>query len=230
MYQTCLPYSNSSMFIRICFLRFMPITDVSVQCSYIWGEEKEMVSHSSILPWDNLMDRGACMLQSMGPQRVRHDPATKKQHYLKREENWSSSVSSNSTQVERNGFFFFSRKVNYVLEIVCQILGIFNGKKRNPKAPTALMQLVALELQDQRKKDEIIKVWKLILSGFKITADSDCSHEIKRCFLLGRKAMTNLDSILKHKDITLPTKVPKLKAMVFPVVMYGCQSWTIKKA
>ena len=92
------------------------------------------------------------------------------------------------------------------------------------------MQLVALELQDQRKKDEIIKVWKLILSGFKITADSDCSHEIKRCFLLGRKAMTNLDSILKHKDITLPTKVPKLKAMVFPVVMYGCQSWTIKKA
>ena len=64
----------------------------------------------------------------------------------------------------------------------------------------------------------------------KITADSDCSHKIKRCLLLGRKAMTNLDSILKCRDITLPTKVPLVKAMVFPVVMYGCESWTIKKA
>ena len=69
--------------------------------------------------------------------------------------------------------------MNCVLEIVCQILGIFNGKKRNPKAPTAFMQLVALEPEDQRKKDEITKVWKLIFLGFKITADSDCSHEIK---------------------------------------------------
>ena len=64
----------------------------------------------------------------------------------------------------------------------------------------------------------------------KITADGDCSHEIKKCLLLGRKAMTNLDSILKSKDITLPTKVHLVKAMVFPVVMYGCESWTIKKA
>ena len=64
----------------------------------------------------------------------------------------------------------------------------------------------------------------------KITADGDCSHEIKRCLLLGRKAMTNLDSILKSRDITLPTEVPLVKAMVFPVVMYGCESWTIKKA
>ena len=64
----------------------------------------------------------------------------------------------------------------------------------------------------------------------KITADGDCSHEIKRHFLCGRKAMTNLDSILKTKDITLPTKVHLVKAMVFPVVMYGCESWTIKKA
>ena len=63
----------------------------------------------------------------------------------------------------------------------------------------------------------------------KITADGDCSHEIKRCLLLGRKAMTNLDSILKSRDITLPTKVCLVKAMVFPVVMYGCESWTIKK-
>ena len=64
----------------------------------------------------------------------------------------------------------------------------------------------------------------------KITADGDCSHEIKRCLLLGRKAMTNLDSILKSRDVTLPTKVRLVRAMVFPVVMYGCENWTIKKA
>ena len=69
-----------------------------------------------------------------------------------------------------------------------------------------------------------------ILGGSKITADSDCSHEIKRHLLLGRKAMTNLDSILKSRDIALPTKVHLVKAVVFPVVMYGCESWTIKKA
>ena len=70
----------------------------------------------------------------------------------------------------------------------------------------------------------------LILGGFKITADGDCSHEIKRHLLLGRKVMTNLDSILKCRDITLPTKVRLVKAMVYLVVMYGCESWTIKKA
>ena len=69
-----------------------------------------------------------------------------------------------------------------------------------------------------------------IFGGPKITADGDCSHEIKRCLLLGRKVMTNLDSILKSRDITLPTKVHLVKAMVFPVVMYGCESWTVKKA
>ena len=69
-----------------------------------------------------------------------------------------------------------------------------------------------------------------ILGGSKITADGDCSHEIKRRLLLGRKVMTNLDSILKSRDITLPTKVHLVKAMVFPVVMYGCESWTMKKA
>ena len=69
-----------------------------------------------------------------------------------------------------------------------------------------------------------------ILLGFKITADGDYSHEIKRRLLLGRKVMTNLDSILKSKDITLPTNVCIVKAMVFPVVMYGCESWTMKKA
>ena len=69
-----------------------------------------------------------------------------------------------------------------------------------------------------------------ILGGSKITADGDCSHEIKRCLLLGRKVMTNLDSILKSRDISLPTKVHLVKAMVFPVVMYGCENWTVKKA
>ena len=69
-----------------------------------------------------------------------------------------------------------------------------------------------------------------IFLGSKITADGDCSHEIKRCLLLGRKVMTNLDSIVKSRDITLSTEVCLVKAMVFPVVMYGCESWTIKKA
>ena len=69
-----------------------------------------------------------------------------------------------------------------------------------------------------------------IFLGSKITADDDCSHEIKRCLLLGRKVMTNLDSILKSRDINLPTKVHAIKVIVFPIVMYGCESWTIKKA
>ena len=80
----------------------------------------------------------------------------------------------------------------------------------------------------------MVEKWKTVADflflGFKITADGDSSHEIKRRLLLGRKAMTNLDSILKSRDITLPTKVHLVKAMVFPVVMYGCESWTIKKA
>ena len=69
-----------------------------------------------------------------------------------------------------------------------------------------------------------------VLGGSKITADGDCSHEIKRYLLLGRKVVTNLDSILKSRDVTLPTKVHLVKAVVFPMVMYGCESWTIKKA
>ena len=73
-------------------------------------------------------------------------------------------------------------------------------------------------------------VLDFIFLGSKITADGDCSHEIKRCLLLGRKVMTNLDSIFKSRDITLPTKFHLVKAMVFPVVMYGCESWTVKKA
>ena len=82
----------------------------------------------------------------------------------------------------------------------------------------------------QIDRETIETVTDFIFLGSKVTADADCNHEIKRCLLLGRKAMTNLDSILKSRDITLPTKVRLVKAMVFPVVMPGCESWTIKKA
>ena len=100
---------------------------------------------------------------------------------------------------------------------------------------------VGLKLNIQKTKIMVsgpITSWQIhgetvadfIFWGSKITADGDCSHEIKRCFLLGRKVMTNLDSIFKSRDITLPTKVHVVKAMVFPVVIYGCESWTVKKA
>ena len=83
---------------------------------------------------------------------------------------------------------------------------------------------------DGETVETVEKVSDFIFLGSKITADGDCSHEIKRRLLLGRKVMTSLDSIFKSKDITLPTKVHLVKAMVFPVVMYGCESWTVKKA
>ena len=100
---------------------------------------------------------------------------------------------------------------------------------------------VGLKLNSQKTKIKAsspITSWQIdgetvadfIFLGSKITADGDCSHEIKRRLLLGRKVMTNLDGILKSRDITLPTKVHLVKAMVFPVVMYGCENWTIKKA
>ena len=79
-------------------------------------------------------------------------------------------------------------------------------------------------------RETVETVSDFIFLGSQITADGDCSHEIKRCLLLGRKVMNNLDSILKSRDITLPTKVRLVKPMVFPVVMYGCESWTVKKA
>ena len=83
---------------------------------------------------------------------------------------------------------------------------------------------------DGEKAETVETVSDFIFGGSKITADGDCSHEIKRRLLLGRKAMTNLDSIFRSRDITLPTKVCLVKAMVFPVVMYGCESWTVRKA
>ena len=106
------------------------------------------------------------------------------------------------------------------------------------------MEKVSLKLNIQKTKimaSDPISSWQtdgetmetvrdFIFGGSKITADGDCSYEIKRCLLLGRKAMTNLDSMLKRRDITLPTKVCLVKAMVFPGVMFGCESWSIKKA
>ena len=100
---------------------------------------------------------------------------------------------------------------------------------------------VGLKLNIQKTKNMApgsITSWQIdgetvvdfILGASKVTADGDCNHEIKRCLLLGRKVMTNLDSIFKSRDITLPTKVHLVKAIVFPVVMYGCESWTVKKA
>ena len=86
--------------------------------------------------------------------------------------------------------------------------------------------ITSLQIDGQKMET----VTDFIFLGSEITVDGDCSHEIKRCLLLGRKVMTNLDSILKSRDITLPTKVHIVKAMALPVVMYGCESWTIKKA
>ena len=94
-----------------------------------------------------------------------------------------------------------------------------NKTFRGPKLCERITELRNIHIQLQT-----------IFVGFKITADGDCSHKIKRHLLLGRKAMSNLDSILKSRDIILPTKVHLVKAVVFPVVMYGCESWTIKKA
>ena len=88
--------------------------------------------------------------------------------------------------------------------------------------------LVMSPLSDLSRNISSVRLY--IFGGSKITADGDCSHEIKRRLLLGRKVMTNLDSILKSRDITLPTKVRLVKAMVFPLVIYGCESWTVKKA
>ena len=109
------------------------------------------------------------------------------------------------------------KKVKEESEKVCLKLKI-QSPKIMPSSPITSWQIDGETVAD------------LIFLGSKITADGDCSHEIKRCLLLGRKVMSNLDSILKSRDITLPTKVCLLKAMVFPVVMYGCESWTVKKA
>ena len=120
----------------------------------------------------------------------------------------------------------------------------YGRKQRRTKEPLDETEKVGLKLNIKKTKimasgpttswlidgGKLETVIEFILGGSKITADGDCSHEIKSHLLLGRKVMTNPDSILKSREITLPTKVPLVKAMVFPVVMYGCESWTMKKA
>ena len=113
---------------------------------------------------------------------------------------------------------------------------LINVKEESEKADLNLnIQKMKIMASDpvtswQTEGEKMETVTDFIFLGSKITADGDCSHEIKSCLLLGRKAMTNLDRILKSRDITLPTKVRLVKAVVFPVVIYGCESWTIKKA
>ena len=99
-----------------------------------------------------------------------------------------------------------------------------NNLNLKRRSPTEDFETAGDQVKNVRRETDSIFL------GSKVTADGDCSHEIKRCLLLGRKVMTNLDNILKSRDITLPTKVRLVKAMVFPVVMYGYDSWTIKKA
>ena len=104
------------------------------------------------------------------------------------------------------------------------------SEKAGLKLNIQKMKIMAFSPFTSWKIGKLETVTDFIFLGYKITADDDCSHEIKRRLLLGRKAMANLDSILKSRDITLPTKVHLVKAMVFPVVMHGCESWPIKKA
>ena len=105
------------------------------------------------------------------------------------------------------------------------------SEKAGLKLNTKKMKMASSPITSWKTDGETVEtVSDFIFLGSKITADGDCSHEITRCLLLGRKVMTNLDSILKSRDITLPTKVHLVKAMVFPVVMCGCECWTIKKA
>ena len=114
--------------------------------------------------------------------------------------------------------------------LVCLVICLFKQKKKKKKNQKTKIMASGPSTSWQIDRETMETVTDLILLGSKITIDGDYSQEIKRCFLLGKKAMTNLDNILKSRDITLPTKVRLVKAMVFPVVMYGCESWTIKKA
>ena len=113
------------------------------------------------------------------------------------------------------------------MDIGSQVQGLGGGSPWSQK--TKIMASGSITLW-QTEGEKVEAVTDFIFLGSKITADGDCSHEIKRCLLLERKAMTNLDSVLKGRDITFPTKACLVKATVFPVVMYGCESWTIKKA
>ena len=116
--------------------------------------------------------------------------------------------------------------INSFKDVWLEVLIIYLHLSHCTRRPQSLLQIFFLLIDEET----VETVSDFLLGGCKITADSDCSHEIKRCLLLGKKVTTNLNSILKSRDITLPIKVCLVKAMVFPVVMYGCESWTVKKA
>ena len=116
--------------------------------------------------------------------------------------------------------------INSFKDVWLEVLIIYLHLSHCTRRPQSLLQIFFLLIDEET----VETVSNFLLGGSKIAADSDCSHEIKRCLLLGKKVTTNLNSILKSRDITLPIKVCLVKAMVFPVVMYGCESWTVKKA
>ena len=123
----------------------------------------------------------------------------------------------------------WQKPLQYCKVISLQLIRI-NGKNKQPKKLNIKKMKIMASSPITSWQIDGETVTDFIFLGSKITANGDCSHEIKRCLLLGRKAMTNLDSILKSRDITLTTKVHLVKTMVFPVVMYGCEIWTVKKA
>ena len=136
---------------------------------------------------------------------------------------------ANAGRWKRNGFDYWVEKIPW--RRAWQPTPIFlTGKSPWTEEPIGLQSIRVIKSWMRIDEETVETVSDFILGGSKITADGDCSHEIKRRLLLGRKVMTNLNNIFKSKDITLPTKVCLVKAMVFPVVMYGCESWTVKKA
>ena len=132
---------------------------------------------------------------------------------------------------EKNGLLVPNRMSNCQLQVNIICLAAINGRRQWHPTPVLSKIMASGPITSwQIDGETVAPVADFIFLGSQVTADGDCSHEMKRCLLLERKVMTNLDSIFKSRDITLPTKVRLVKAMVFPVVMYGCESWTVRKA
>ena len=170
--------------------------------------EEALTVYSTILAWEIPWTEEPGELQSMGSQRVGH--------------NWATRLHVTST--------LMTDKWRGTLSLLMKVKE--EGEKAGLKFNIQKTKIMASDriIPWQIDGEKMKNLTNFIFLGSNITADGDCSHEIKRCWHLGRKAMTNLDSILKSRHITLPTKVHLVKAMVFPVVMYGCESLTIKKA
>ena len=217
-----------------------------------------MATHSSTLAWEISWIEAPSGLQSIGLQRVSYNLATKQQRITPGTFSvfdrcspclfnlYAEYIMRNAGLEEAQaGIKIAGRNINNLRYVDDTTL----MAESEEELKSLLMKVkeesekIGLKLNIQKTKilaSGPITSWKIdgktvetvanfILGGSKITADGDCNHEIKRCLLLGRKFMTNLDNILKSRDITLPTNVHLVKVMVFPVVMYGCESWTIKK-